>query len=162
MTEISSPVDGVDFRMFEHRSHQRLHRSSDIVAQTRSLQPGSSPGLGSVARGGHDGRTHARTHASPSPSPRLTSRLGSNVRGKASFGTVVGTSEPVTYKPPGAGSSLLCSKGFSAAAGTAACTDSHHLLWADSLSPPLHQSNEHPRSQRVSVILIAPNWLNQT
>ncbi len=47
------------------------------------------------------------------------------MRGNASFGTVAGISEPVAHKPPGAGSSLLSSKGFSATAGTAACTDSH-------------------------------------
>ncbi len=47
------------------------------------------------------------------------------MRGNASFGTVVGISEPVAHKPPGAGSSLLSSKGFSATAGKAACTDSH-------------------------------------
>ncbi len=61
----------VDFRMFEHRGHPRLHRSSDAVAQPRSLQPGSSPGLGSVARGGHDGRTDGRTNAR---THRLTAR----------------------------------------------------------------------------------------
>ncbi len=47
------------------------------------------------------------------------------MRGNASFGTVAGISEPVAHKPPGAGSSLLSSKGFSATAGTAKCTDSH-------------------------------------
>ncbi len=34
---------------------------------------------------------------------------------------------PVAHKPPGAGSSLLSSKGFSAAAGAAACTDLNPL-----------------------------------
>ncbi len=47
------------------------------------------------------------------------------MRGNASFGTVAGISEPVAHKPPGAGNSLLSSKGFSATAGTAKCTDSH-------------------------------------
>ncbi len=47
------------------------------------------------------------------------------MRGNASFGTVAGISEPVAFKPPGAGSSLLSSKGFSATAGPAKCTDSH-------------------------------------
>ncbi len=47
------------------------------------------------------------------------------MRGNASFGTVAGISEPVALKPPGAGSSLLSSKGFSATAGPAKCTDSH-------------------------------------
>ncbi len=47
------------------------------------------------------------------------------MRGNASFGTVAGISEPVAHKPPGAGSSLLSSKGFSTTAGTAKCTDSH-------------------------------------
>ncbi len=47
------------------------------------------------------------------------------MRGNASFGTVAGISEPVAHKPPGAGSSLLSSKGFSATAGTAKCTDLH-------------------------------------
>ncbi len=79
--------------------------------QPRSLRPGSSPVLGSFARDGHDGC--------------IDSRLGSSVRGNASFGTVAGISEPVAHKPPGAGSSLRSSKGFSATAGTAACTDSH-------------------------------------
>ncbi len=41
------------------------------------------------------------------------------MRGNASFGTVAGTSEPVALKSPGAGSSLLSSKGFSATAGPA-------------------------------------------
>ncbi len=157
MAEISSPLDGVDFGTFEHRGHPRLHRSSDAVAQPRSLQPGSSPGLGSVARGGHDGR--------------IDSRLGSSVRGNASFGTVVGTSEPVAHKPLEAGSSLLSSKGVSDATRTAAFTDSHrqhvcgfvykspgqHSLQGSvqagnespamgGLSPPLHQSSAHPRS----------------
>ncbi len=114
MAEISSPVDSVDsvdFGMFEHRGHQRLHRSSDTVVQPRSLQPLSSPGLGSITRGGHD--------------RCIVSRLGSSVQGNASFGTVVGTAEPVAHKPPRDGSSLLSSKGFSATAGAAACTDSH-------------------------------------
>ncbi len=34
------------------------------------------------------------------------------MRGNASFGTVAGISEPVAFKPPGAGSSLLSSKDF--------------------------------------------------
>ncbi len=38
---------------------------------------------------------------------------------------MVRTSEPVAHKPLGAGSSVLSSKGFSATAGTAACTDWH-------------------------------------
>ncbi len=105
MSEISSPVYGVDFGMFAHRGH------IEALTQPRSLQPGSSPVLGSVARDGHD--------------RCIDSRLGSSVRGNASFGTVAGISEPVAHKPPGAGSSLLSSKGFSATAGTAACTDSH-------------------------------------
>ncbi len=105
MAEISSPVDGVDFGMFAHRGH------IEALTQPRSLQPGISPVLGSVARDDHDGC--------------INSRLGSSVRGNASFGTVAGISEPVAHKPPGAGSSLLSSKGFSATAGTAACTDSH-------------------------------------
>ncbi len=91
--------------MFAHRGH------IEALTQPRSLQPGSSPVLGSVARDGHD--------------RCIDSRLGSSVRGNASFGTVAGISEPVAHKPPGAGSSLLSSKGFSATAGTAACTDSH-------------------------------------
>ncbi len=45
------------------------------------------------------------------------------MRGNASFGTVAGIPEPVA--PPGAGNSLLSSKGFSATAGPAKCTDSH-------------------------------------
>ncbi len=56
---------------------------------------------------------------------RVLQRLRSSVRGNASFGTVAGTSEPVALKSPGAGSSLLSSKGFSATAGPAKCTDSH-------------------------------------
>ncbi len=157
MAEISSPQDSVDFGTFEYRGHLRLHRSSDAVAQPRSLQPGSSPGLGSVAHGGHDGR--------------IDSRLGSSVRGNASFGTVVGTSEQVAHKPLGAGSSLLSPKRVSDATGTAACTDSlrqnirgfvhkspgWHSLQGfvqagnespamGGLSPPIHQSSAHPQS----------------
>ncbi len=48
----------------------------EALMQPRSLQPGSSPVLGSVARGGHDGC--------------IDSRLGSSVRGNASFWIVVG------------------------------------------------------------------------
>ncbi len=48
----------------------------EALTQPRSLQPGSSPVLGSVVRGGHDGC--------------IDSRLGSSVRGNASFWTVVG------------------------------------------------------------------------
>ncbi len=158
MAEISSPVDGVDFGMFEHRGHPRLHRSSNAVAQPRSLLLGSSPGFGSITRGGHNSC--------------IVSRLGSSVRGNASFGTVVGTSEPVPHKPPRDGSSLLSSKGFSATAGALACTDSHrkYVIYGfvykspgrNSLqgavqagnespamgrpSPPLNQINAHPRS----------------
>ncbi len=127
------------------------------MAQHRSLQPGSPPGLGSFTSGGHKGRTDVQ--------------LGSSVRGNASFGTVVGTSEPVAHKPLGIGSSLLSFKGVSDATGTAACTDSHrqyvrgfvhkspgrHSLQGfvqasnestdmGELSPSLHQSNAHPRS----------------
>ncbi len=105
MAGISSPVNGVDFGMFAHRGQ------IEALTQPRSLQPGSSPVLGSVAHDDHDGC--------------IDSRLGSSVRGNASFGTVAGISEPVAHKPPGAGSSLLSSKGFSATAGTATCTDSH-------------------------------------
>ncbi len=49
------------------------------------------------------------------------------VRGAVFEGFVarVRTSEPVAHKPLGARSSLLSSKGFSATARTAACTDSH-------------------------------------
>ncbi len=86
MAEISSPVDGVDFGMFAHRGH------IEALTQPRSLQPGISPVLGSVARDDHDGC--------------INSRLGSSVRGNASFGTVAGISEPVAHKPPGARSSL--------------------------------------------------------
>ncbi len=99
MAEISSPVDSVDFGPSEHRGFPRLHRSSEAVAQPRSLQQGSSPGLGNVARCGNDGR--------------IESRLGSSVRRHAGFGAVVRTSEPVAHKPLGAGSSVLSSKGFS-------------------------------------------------
>ncbi len=102
MAEISSPVN---FEIFAHRGH------IEALTQPRSLQPGSSPVLGSMARDDHDGC--------------IDSRLGSSVRGKTSFGTVAGISEPVAHKPPGAGSSLLSSKGFSATAGTAACSDTH-------------------------------------
>ncbi len=127
------------------------------MAQPRSLQVGSSPGLGSIARGGHNGR--------------IDPRLGSSVRGNASFGTVVGASEPVAHKPFGAGSSLLSSKGVSDATGIATCTDSHRQHIRGSLykspgrhsvqgsvqtgnespamggqSPPLHQSSAYPRS----------------
>ncbi len=105
MAGISSPVNGVDFGMFAHRGH------IEALTQPRSLQPGSSPVLGSVARDDHDGC--------------IDSRLGSSVRGNASFGTVAGISEPVAHKTPGARSSLLSSKGFSATAGTVTCTDSH-------------------------------------
>ncbi len=45
--------------------------------------------------------------------------------GMPASGLLAGISEPVAHKPPGVGSSLLSSKGFSATAGTAACTDSH-------------------------------------
>ncbi len=127
------------------------------MAQPRSLQPESSPGLGSVPRGGHDGCNDPW--------------LGSSVRWNASFGTVVETPEPVAHKLPGAGSSPLSSKGFSAAAGKATCNDSlrqyicgfvykspgrNSLQGAvqagngypamGGLPPSLYQSNAHPRS----------------
>ncbi len=125
----------------------------EALTQPRSLQPGSSPVLGNVARGGHDGC--------------IDSRLGSSVRGNASFGTVVGISEPVAHKPPGAGSGLLSSKGFSATAGFS--EQQHVLIRTDNTSVvsdinhhggirsralckqatdchPLHQSSVHPRS----------------
>ncbi len=111
MAENSSPGDSVDIGMFEHHCIPRLHRSSEAVAQPRPLQPGSPLGLGSVPRGGHDGC--------------IDPWLGNSVRWNASVETVVESSEPVAHKPPGAGSSLLSSKGFSAAARTATCTDSH-------------------------------------
>ncbi len=157
MAENSSPVDSVDIGMFKHHCIPRLHRSFEAVAQPRPLHPGSPPGLGSVPRGGHDGC--------------IESWLGSSVRWNASVGTVVETSEPVAHKPPGAGSSLLSSKGFSAAARTATCTDSHRqyvcgLVYKSpgrnslqgavqagngypamgGLPPSLYQSNAHPRS----------------
>ncbi len=157
MAEISSPLDSVDFGTFEYRGHLRLHRSSGAVAQPRSLQPGSPPGLGGFTRGGHN--------------RRIDARLGSGVRGNASFGTVVETSDPMAHKPLGIGSSLFSSKGVSGTTGTAACTDSHRqhvrgfvhkspgrhsfqgFVQAGSdftamggLSPSLHQSNAHPRS----------------
>ncbi len=112
MAGISSPVNGVDFGMFAHRGH------IEALTQPRSLQPGSSPVLGSVARDDHDGC--------------IDSRLGSSVRGNASFGTVAGISEPVAHKPPGAGSSLLSSKGFSATAVLMYCT--HVLIRTDNTS----------------------------
>ncbi len=79
MAEISSPLDSVDFGTFEYRGHLRLHRSSGAVAQPGSLQPGSPPGLGGFTPGGHNRCIEAR--------------LGIGVRGNASFGTVVGTSD---------------------------------------------------------------------
>ncbi len=122
-----------------------------------ALAPGSPPGLGSFTRGGHN--------------RRIDVRLGSSVRGIASFGTVVGTSEPVAHKPLGIGSSLFSSKGVSDTTGIAACTDSHRqyvrgfvhksprrhsfqgFVQIDNestamggVSLSLHQSNTHPRS----------------
>ncbi len=72
----------------------------------------------------------------------------------------VRTSESVAHKPLGAKRSLLSSKGFSAAARTAAFNDSHRehvcglvhkspiapVLCAHGLSRPPHQSSAHPRS----------------
>ncbi len=111
MAEISSPLDCLDFGPSEHRGLTRLHRSSEAVVQPKALQSGSSPGLSDVTCRGDDGR--------------IDSRLGRSVWGNANFGAVVRTAEPVAHKPFGAGSSVLSCKGFSAAAGTAACTDSH-------------------------------------
>ncbi len=79
MAEISSPLDSMDFGTFEYRGHLWLHRSSGAVAQPGSLQLGSPPGFGGFTRGGHN--------------RRIDARLGSGVRGNASFGTVVGTSD---------------------------------------------------------------------
>ncbi len=56
---------------------------------TRISSAGESPGLGSFTRGGHN--------------RRIDARLGSGVRGNASFGTVVGTSDPMAHKPLGIG-----------------------------------------------------------
>ncbi len=157
MSEISSPLDSMDFGTFEYRGHLRLHRSSGAVAQPGSLQPGSPPRFGGFTHGGHN--------------RRIDARLGSGVRGNASFGTVVGASDPMAHKPLGTGSSLFSSKGVSGTTGMAACTDSHRqhvrgfvhkspgrhsfqgFVQAGSdftamggLSPSLHQSNAHPRS----------------
>ncbi len=79
MAKISSPLDSMDFGTFEYRGHLRLHRSSGAVVQPGSLQPGSPPGFGDFTQGGHN--------------RRIDIRLGSGVRGNASFGTVVGTSD---------------------------------------------------------------------
>ncbi len=109
-----------------------------------------------------------------SRAPTISSPLGSSVRRHTGFGAVVRTSEPVAHKPLGAGSSVLSSKGFSAAAGTAACTDSHrqHVCGLVQKSPrrrtlqgsvqtgsespamgglslSLHQSSAHPRSPEL-------------
>ncbi len=160
MAEIPSPLDSVDFGTFEYRGHLRLHRSSGAMAQPGSLQPGSPPGLGGFTRGGHN--------------RRIDTRLGSSVRGNASFGTVVGTSELMAHKPLRIGSSLFSSKGVLGTTGMAACTDSHQrvvcgfvhkspgrhsfqgFVQAGSksaamggLSPSLHQSNAHPRSPEL-------------
>ncbi len=84
---------------------------------------------------------------------------------------MVETSEPVAHKLPGAGSSLLSSKGIPAAARTATCTDSHRQYVCGvvykspgrnslqgavqagdgypamgGLQPSLYQSNAYPRS----------------
>ncbi len=67
------------------------------MAQPRSLQPGSSPGLSDVSCCGDDGH--------------IDSRLEISVRGHANFGAVVRTAEPVAHKPHGAGSSVLSSTG---------------------------------------------------
>ncbi len=110
----------------------------------------------------------------------IESKPGSSVRGHAGFGAVVRTSEPVTHKPLGAGSSVLSSKGFSATAGTAACTDSHRqhvcgfvhksprrrmiqgsvqacskspAMGGPSLSP--HQSSAHPRSPELGADILS-------
>ncbi len=88
-----------------------LFWSSEAVAQPRAHQPGSSPGLSDVTCRGNNGR--------------INLWLGSSVRGHANFGAVVRTAEPMAHKQLGAGSSVLSSKEFSAAAGTAACPDSH-------------------------------------
>ncbi len=97
MAEILSPLD-------EMRTSGRL---SIVVTRgcIEALTLWRNPDLFSrgvplgttLTRGGHDGR--------------IDSRLGSSVRGNASFGTVVGASEPVAHKPLGARSSLLSSKG---------------------------------------------------
>ncbi len=57
----------------------------------------------------------------------LTTDASTRVRGAVFEGFIasVRTSEPVAHKPLGARRSFLSSKGFSAAARTAACTDSH-------------------------------------
>ncbi len=157
VAENSSPLDSMDFGTFEYHGHLRLHRSSGSVAQPGSLQPGSPPGVGDFTRGGHNGRIDAR--------------LGSGVRGNASFGAVVGASDPMAHKPLGIGSSLFSSEGVSNTTGAATCTDSHRqhvcsfvhkspgrhsfqgFVRAGSdftamggFSPSIHQSNAHPRS----------------
>ncbi len=115
MVEISSPLDSMDFGTFEYRGHLRLHRSSGAVAQPGSFQPGGGggcpPGFGGFTRGGHN--------------RCIDARLGSGVRGNASFGTVVGTSDPMAHKTLVTGSSLFSSKGVSGTTGMAAYTDSH-------------------------------------
>ncbi len=157
VAENSSPLDSMDFGTFEYHGHLRLHRSSGSVAQPGSLQPGSPPRVGDFTRGGHN--------------RRIDARLGCGVRGNASFGAVVGASDPMAHKPLGIGSSLFSSKGVSSTTGTATCTDSHRqhvcsfvhkspgrhsfqgFVRAGSdftamggFSPSIYQSNAHPRS----------------
>ncbi len=144
MAEISSPVDGVDFGMFAHRGH------IEALTQPRSLQPGSSPVLGSVTRDGQD--------------RCIDSRLGSSVQGNASFGTVAGISEPVAHKPLELKAVFLALKDFQPQ-----LERQHVLIRTDNTSVvsyinhqkgirsralckqatdclPLHQSCAHPRS----------------
>ncbi len=92
---------------------------------------------------------------------RVLQRLGSSVRGNASFGTVAGTSEPVALKSPGAGSSLLSSKGFSATAGPAKCTDSHRQHVCGFIHKSLRESGGGSVRQSENthcLLFFTPRW----
>ncbi len=85
----------------------------------------------------------------------------SSVRGNASFGTVAGTSEPVALKSPGAGSSLLSSKGFSATAGPAKCTDSHRQHVCGFIHKSLRESGGGSVRQSENthcLLFFTPRW----
>ncbi len=92
---------------------------------------------------------------------RVLQRLGSSVRRNASFGTVAGTSEPVALKSPGAGSSLLSSKGFSATAGPAKFTDSHRQHVCGFIHKSLRESGGGSVRQSENthcLLFFTPRW----
>ncbi len=133
LAELSSPLDCVDFGPFAHHGLPWQHRSSEAVAQRY------------VTCCVHD--------------QCIDSSLGSSVRGHTCFVAMPQTQWHIN-RCLGAGSSVLSAKGFTAAAGTAACTESHRqnvcdFLYENVRSKALYKHGAvtfSPSEQRMSPV----------